>query len=451
MVLARPNRAGGRGLPAHCGGVVRGMTAHHELWVAQAVDRLARRELGAEELVRSCLSRIAAREPEVQAWEILAEDAADQARRIDAQPHRPFLRGLPVGIKDLIDTADLPTTYGSPIYAGHRPKTDAACVAALRAAGAVVLGKTVTTEFAAYRGGKTRNPRDPSRTPGGSSSGSAAAVADRMVPAALGSQTAGSVIRPASFCGAVGYKPTFGTFDLRGVHPLAPSLDTLGFFTRKVADVPWIAAALSGAQRPVPVAELTKPPRLGLSRTDQWGKAEKPTQVLIEQSAARLGRAGAEVREVELPAGLAGAQGVIMSAEAAAPLPDQRQRHGDRMSEVFRSFLTEGERCPPERLREAREVAEQGRRELPRMFAEADVLLTLGAAGEAPRGLESTGDPAFCRAWTLLGCPCISLPVLTGPAGLPVGLQLVGAPGDDARLLAVAAWIERELGSAAPA
>ena len=267
-----------------------------------------------------------------------------------------------------------------------------------------------------------------------------------LVPAALGSQTAGSVIRPASFCGVVGYKPTFGTFDLRGVHPLSPSLDTLGFFTRNVADVPWIAAALSGAHRPTAIPELASPPRLGLSRTDQWAKAEKSTQVLLEQSAARLGRAGAEVREVELPAGLAEAQGVIMSAEAAAALREERQRHGDRMSEVFRSFLSEGERCPPERLREAREKAEQGRRELPRMFAEADVLLTIGAAGEAPLGLEKTGDPAFCRAWTLLCCPCISLPVLTGPAGLPVGLQLVAAPGADDRLLAVSAWIERELG-----
>ena len=423
------------------------MSEPNELSVVQCVARLLQRDLTAEVLVRSCLSRIAEREPQVQAWEILAPDAIEQARRIDEQPQRPILCGLPVGIKDLIDTADLPTTYGSPIYAGHRPKADAACVAALRAAGAVILGKTVSTEFAAYKGGKTRNPRDPTRTPGGSSSGSAAGVADRMMPAALGSQTAGSVIRPASFCGVVGWKPTFGTYDMRGIHPLAPSLDTLGFFTRKVADLPWIAAALSGAHRPAPIAELAKAPRLGLSRTDQWGKAEKSTQALLEQAAARLGRAGAEVREVEPPASLAEAQGVIMSAEAAAALRDERQRHGDRMSEVFRSFLSEGERCPPERLRQAREKAEQGRRELPRMFADADVLLTLGAAGEAPRGLDSTGEPAFCRAWTLLGCPCISLPVLTGPARLPVGLQLVGAPGADDRLLAVAAWIEREMGS----
>jgi amidase len=352
---------------------------------------------------------------------------------------------LPVGIKDLIDTADLPTTYGSPIYAGHRPRTDAECVAALRAAGAVVLGKTVTTEFAAYRGGKTRNPHDPARTPGGSSSGSAAAVGDRMVPAALGSQTAGSVIRPASFCGVVGYKPTFGTFSLRGVHPLAPSLDTLGFFVRQVADVPWIAAALSGAHRPAAIAELGRPPRVGLCRTDQWPRAQRSTQALVEDAAVRLSRAGAAVREVVAFDGLAEAQAIIMGAEAAQAFRDLLQRHEDGLSEVFRSFLREGARCPPERLRAARDKAEQGRRDLPGVFAELDVLVTAAAAGEAPVGLESTGDPAFCRTWTLLGCPCISLPVLEGPAGLPVGLQLVAPPGADGRLLAAATWVEREL------
>jgi Asp-tRNA(Asn)/Glu-tRNA(Gln) amidotransferase A subunit family amidase len=402
------------------------------------------RELSAEELVRSCLARIAEREPQVQAWEVLAGDAVDQARRIDAQREGPLLRGLPVGIKDLIDTADLPTTYGSPIYAGHRPQADAACVSALRAAGAVVLGKTVTTEFAAYRGGKTRNPRDPARTPGGSSSGSAAAVADRMVPSALGSQTAGSVIRPASFCGVVGYKPTFGTFDLRGLHPLAPSLDTLGFFVRKVADVPWIAAALSGAARPSQIADVGRP-KLGLCRTDQWSKAEPSTQRLVEGAAARLERSGAEVREVEGFTGLADTQAVIMSAEAAAAMRAERERYDAQLSERFRSFLLEGEHCPPQRLREARERAQNGARDLPRVFAGLDAVVTAAAAGEAPVGLESTGDPAFCRTWTLLGCPCISLPVLTGPAGLPVALQVVAPPGADDRLLSVASWIEREL------
>src|SRR5205823_1358328 len=326
-----------------------------------------------------------------------------------------------------------------------RPAADAACVAALREAGAIVLGKTVTTEFAAYVGGKTRNPRDPVRTPGGSSSGSAAAVADRMVPAALGSQTAGSIIRPASFCGAVGYKPTSGSFDLRGVHPLAPSLDTLGFFVRELADVPWMAAALSGAKRPSPIDDLTRAPRIGLCRTDQWPKAEATTQRLIEDAATRLGRAGSPVRDVEAFAGLAAAQALIMAAEAAQVFREERRRNDARLSATFRAFLDEGERCTPDCLRETREVAERGRRELTDVFAAVDVLITPAAVGEAPRGLQSTGDPAFCRAWTLLGCPCISLPVLKGPAGLPIGLQIVGMRNDDARLLAIASWIEKRL------
>jgi Asp-tRNA(Asn)/Glu-tRNA(Gln) amidotransferase A subunit family amidase len=421
------------------------MTAPHDLPVASAVELLDARELSAEALVRDCLSRIDEREPEVHAWQALAPDAVEQARRIDARADRPLLRGVPVGIKDLIDTVDLPTTYGSPIYAAHQPKSDAACVRALRAAGAVILGKTVTTEFAAYVGGKTRNPHDPSRTPGGSSSGSAAAVGDRMVPAALGSQTAGSVIRPASFCGAVGYKPTFGTFDLQGVHPLAPSLDTLGFFVRQVADVPWMAAALSGAARPAAIVELARPPRLGLCRTDQWPRAEKTTQRLVEDAAAQLGRAGAQMRDVDAFAGLAAAQAVIMAAEAAQVFREERRRNEARLSPTFCGLLDEGERCTAERLSEARETAERGQWELPDVFGRVDALLTPAALGEAPVGLQSTGDPAFNRAWTLLGCPCVSLPVLKGPAGLPIGLQVVGMRNDDARLLAIAQWVEKRL------
>ena len=421
------------------------MTAPHELAVARAVELLDRREISAEALVRDCLARIDEREPRVQAWQVLAPDAVEHARRIDGRADRPLLRGLPVGIKDLIDTADLPTTYGSPIYAGHRPKSDAACVRALRAAGAVILGKTVTTEFAAYVGGKTRNPHDPSRTPGGSSSGSAAAVGARMVPAALGSQTAGSIIRPASFCGAVGFKPTFGAFDLQGIHPLAPSLDTLGFFVRELADIPWVAAALSGTARPERIAEPPRPPRLGLCRTDQWPRAAPATQRLIEDAAAELGRAGADVREIDAFAGLAAAQAVIMAAEAAQVFREERQRNDARLSATFRALLDEGERCTPDRLREARQVAERGRRELEAVFGSVDALLTLAALGEAPVGLQSTGDPAFCRAWTLLGSPCVSLPVLKGPAGLPIGLQVVGNRDADARLLGVASWIEKRL------
>ena len=420
------------------------MTAPNELTVAQAVSLLEKRELSAEELLDSCLERIAQREPQVQAWEALdPRGALEQARRIDASPRRPLLHGVPVGIKDLIDTADLPTTYGSPIYRGHRPPADAACVSALRAAGAVFPGKTVTTEFAVFAPGKTRNPHDPARTPGGSSSGSAAAVADRMVPAALGSQTAGSVIRPASFCGVVGFKPSFGALDLRGVHPLAPSLDTLGFFVRTVEDIPWMTAALQGGLPPAALELPRRLPRLGLCRTDQWPRAGPGTQRLVEQAAARLERAGCSVREVELGVdGLADAQADIMSAEAAGALRVERQSNDAQLSDRLRSFLREGETCPPERLRAARELAQRGRRAFEALFDQVDALLTPAAAGEAP-ALDTTGDPAFCRIWTLLGAPCASLPLLEGPAGLPIGLQLVGARGRDAQLVAAAAWIEQ--------
>ncbi|HZA13847.1 MAG TPA: amidase, partial [Myxococcaceae bacterium] len=244
------------------------MRALNELPAHEALALLARREISAEELVRACLARIAAREPEVSAWQILDEPRAlAEARRIDGLRDPPPLRGLPVGVKDLIDTADLPTTYGSPIYRGHRPPNDAWCVKALRSAGAVILGKTVTTEFAYFSPGPTRNPRDVRRTPGGSSSGSAAAVADAMVPGALGTQTAGSIIRPASFCGVVGWKPTFGVLSLDGIRPLAPSLDTLGVLTRAVADVPVWMAVLSGAGV-ASLTQLSRSPRIGLCRTD---------------------------------------------------------------------------------------------------------------------------------------------------------------------------------------
>ena len=403
--------------------------------VADAVSRLSRRELSAEELVRECLGQIAERDPVVQAWEVLdAAGALAEARRIDALRDRPLLCGLPVGIKDLIDTADLPTAYGSPLHRGHRPQQDAECVRRLRDAGAVVLGKTVTTEFAVYSPGKTRNPRDPSRTPGGSSSGSAAAVADGMVPVALGSQTAGSVIRPASYCGVVGFKPTYGALPLRGVHPLAPSLDTLGFFVRAVEDIPLVMSVLSGAA-PVPIRSAK--PRLGICRTEAWPRAAPGTQKAIEDAAAMLG-----AREVELgPAfeGLIDAQIAIMGAEASQALRDKPE---SGLSAKLRDFLKEGAKVTPERLRAARDQAGRCRRELDGIFANVDALLTPAAPAEAPEGLGATGDPIFCRLWTLLGTPSISLPVLSGPAGLPIGLQAIGPRDRDGDLLSAAAWIE---------
>src|SRR6266404_8188733 len=289
---------------------------------AEAVALLSRRELSAEELVRRCLARIGEREPAIQAWEVVdAEGALAEARRIDRLRDRPPLCGLPVGVKDLIDTGDLPTAYGSPIHRGHQPEQDAECVRRLRDAGAIVLGKTVTTEFAVYSPGKTRNPRDASRTPGGSSSGSAAAVADAMVPVALGSQTAGSIIRPASYCGVIGYKPTYGLLPLEGVHPLAPSLDTLGLFARSLEDVPPVISALSGAP-PMPIR--SRRPRLGLCRTEAWPRAAPQTQELIEKTVKALG--ARDVVDLGPPfAALIDAQIAIMGAEAAATLREEPQ------------------------------------------------------------------------------------------------------------------------------
>ncbi|HEX9579406.1 MAG TPA: amidase [Myxococcales bacterium] len=407
--------------------MVRILSGLEKLGVAEAVARLSRREISAEELVRECLLRIEAREPAVQAWESLdAERALQQARRADPQS---LLRGLPVGVKDLIDTADFPTAYGSPIYRGHRPVQDAACVQALRRAGAVILGKTVTTEFAVYAPGKTRNPRDPSRTPGGSSSGSAAALADLMVPAALGTQTAASVIRPASFCGVIGWKPSFDTIAIEGTRPIAPSLDTLGLFVRSIEDVPLLMTALGA---PLQLRELK--PRLAFCRTAQWHLCQTPE--LIERAAAAL---GAEESHLSF-AGLAEAQIAIMGAEAAQSMREDRSR----ISPGLREFLEAGARVTPDQLAAAHARADMGRGEIAALFTEFDAIVTPAAAGEAP-GIESTGDPAFSRIWTLLGVPSVSLPLLEGPAGLPVGLQLIGPRGEDERLLAAAAWVMQEM------
>ncbi|HEX9288358.1 MAG TPA: amidase [Anaeromyxobacteraceae bacterium] len=418
----------------------------HELGAAEAVELLRRGEISSVELVRACLDRIAAEEHRVDAWEYLdPELALFQARRADAASPRRPLAGLPVGVKDIIDTADMPTGCGTPIRRGRRPAADAACVAALRAAGAVILGKTVTTELALFTPGKTRNPHHAGHTPGGSSSGSAAAVAASMVPAALGTQTAGSVIRPASFCGVVGWKPSHGLLPLAGVSPLAPSLDTLGLFAREVEDLPLLTNALGAALAPVP--PLASPPRVGLCRTDQWPLATAETRRAVEEAAAKMTAAGAEVREVELAdlAGLAEAQATIMAVEIARSLAAERREHEALLSASLRKLIDDGATTSPERHAAAIARADLARRRFPEVFAGLDVLLTPSATGEAPAGLESTGDPAFCRIWTLLHAPCVNLPAATGPQGLPVGIQLVGAPGRDGQLLAAAGWVAARL------
>jgi amidase len=408
------------------------------------VGRLERREIGAEELTRACLDRIAAEDRRLGAFEHLDPDRAlAEARRIDALDPRPPLAGLPVAVKDIFDTADLPTEHGTPIFRGRRPARDAVAVARLRAAGAVILGKTVTTELAFFRPGRTRNPHDLARTPGGSSSGSAAAVAARLVPAALGSQTAGSVVRPASFCGVVGFKPTFGLVPMEGVLAQAPSLDTFGLFVRDVAAVPLLVGAAAG--RPLAAPALRAPPRLALCRTSEWPKAEPSTRAVVEEVARGLARAGAPVGELVLPPlldGLAEAQRDLQALEAARSFRPLRDAHPDRLSRVLLDLVAAGERVSAAREAELRALSARCRAALPALLAPWDALLTPAAVGEAPASLETTGDPALDRIWTLLGTPAVSLPLGRGPAGLPVGVQVVAAPGADAALVAVGAWIE---------
>ncbi|HEV2008292.1 MAG TPA: amidase, partial [Burkholderiales bacterium] len=304
------------------------MGALNTLAAVDAAHQIAAKKITSEALVRDCLERIDAREGEVRAWEYLDREAAlMQARAADARPSGRLLHGLPVGVKDLIDTVDMPATYGSPIYAGHRPQWDAPCVALTRAAGGIVIGKTVTTEFAVMHPGKTRNPHNLAHTPGGSSSGSAAAVADYMVPLAFGSQTAGSVIRPAAYCGTVGYKPSFGLISRVGVKALSDTLDTIGTIARTVPDAALLAAAITGRRDLLVEKPLFTKLRVGICRTFEWKHAQAETVAAFEDVATRLGAAGVNLREVKLPptyASLAHAQTDIMLVEQALSLAHER-------------------------------------------------------------------------------------------------------------------------------
>jgi Asp-tRNA(Asn)/Glu-tRNA(Gln) amidotransferase A subunit family amidase len=429
------------------------MTDLNRLGACEVALRIAERKLTAEALVAACLDRIAAREGVVGAWQYLdPEQALAEARRRDRKPPRGPLHGVPIAVKDLIDTADMPTAYGSPIYRGHRPAADAACVALARAAGAVVLGKTVTTEFATFTPGKTANPHNPAHTPGGSSSGSAAAVADAMVPLAFGTQTAGSVIRPAAFCGVVGYKPSFGLINRAGVKPLADSLDTVGVLARNVEDAAFFAGVLTERPALRHLSPLAHMPRIGLYRTPMWDEAEPSVAAALDKAREALERLGARVDEVAIAAehhGLTEAQDRIMGYETARALADERIRHSAELSPRLAQQLDAGLAVGAGEYDAARAAADKARAGLAAFFAGYDAILTPAAPGAAPQGLEYTGNPVFNRMWTLLGVPCATLPALSGEDRLPVGVQLVGRLHDDARLLACAAFLERALASAA--
>ncbi len=400
-----------------------------------------------EDIVRACLARIERREPAIRAWaHIDAAAALAQARARDAEaPHSP-LHGLPVAVKDIFDTADLPTAYGSPIYAGHRPGRDAAVVALLRAAGAVILGKTVTTEFAASFPGPTANPHNPAHTPGGSSSGSAAAVADGMVPAGIGTQTLGSVIRPAAYCGIAGFKPTYGLVPFEGAKPGAQSFDTVGFLLGAVGDT----ALLLGALTPrrdwhVPPPEA---PRIAIMRGPAWNMAQPETVAAVERAAQRFARAGARIVEIPPPPSvevLRETAWTILCYETYQNLTYERLAQGDRVSAPMRKIFALAAAMTLDQYREALARTLEARAALNAAVAEYDAVLTAATPGEAPRGLQSTGDAVFNRAWTAAHLPCATVPAGSGPNGLPVGVQLVAAQWRDAGLIALARWAAARL------
>jgi amidase len=412
-------------------------------------DEIAAERLTAAAAAHACLARIAEREPVVGAWAHLDRDKVlAAARALDLTTRRGPLHGVPIGVKDLINTADLPTEYGSPIYRGHRPSADAAAVALARAAGALVLGKTVTTEFATYHPGQTANPHDPARTPGGSSSGSAAAVADRMVPLAFGTQTAGSVIRPAAFCGIVGFKPSFGTIPRAGAKLLADSLDTIGVMARSVDDVALFSAVLSDRPEFDRPAALTAP-IIGLCLTLPGAASPSDaTLSLIEAAAQRAEARGATLRPLQLPAGLerlVEAHKTVMAYEAAGALAYERLVHHAALSPALAALLDEGAAIDAARYDAAREDATRIGATVAVAVAELDAVLAPAALDEAPLGLDATGDPVFCRPWTLLQLPCLTLPAGYGPHDMPIGAQLIAGPRCDARLLAIARFVEAAL------
>ena len=415
---------------------------------SEAAARIRSRTLTSEALVAACLARIDARERDVGAWQHLARDQAlAKAREADSNRSGGPLHGVPIAVKDVFDTFDMPTTLGSPIYTNRQPCWDAACVAAVRAAGAIPLGKTVTTEFASYHPGKTRNPHDSSRTPGGSSSGSAAAIADFMAPLAFGTQTAASVTRPAAFCGVIGYKATFGELSLSGVRPLAQSLDTLGVFARSVADVALLRDVLLGVD-PSPLPALSTPPRLGVCRTPAWPLAEPAMRDALEAAVESLRHAGATVDEIELPEAFAAvidAQQVIMTYETARNYVFEMTQRPDGLSASFRAICDAGMRIERATyLDSVRRVAEAGRM-LPDAMRDCDALVTPATRGEAPPIDAGTGDPVMSRIWTALGVPTLAIPVPRAHGALPVAVQLVSAIDADPRLLALGDWVTHAL------
>jgi Asp-tRNA(Asn)/Glu-tRNA(Gln) amidotransferase A subunit family amidase len=436
------------------------------LTATEAAAKLAGGDLSSEELVSACLARIDELEPSIQAWAFLdRERALEQAEAADATRREGKgigpLHGLPVGVKDIIDTADMPTESGCKALKGRRPLEDAACVTALRRAGAVIVGKTVTTELAAYTPAATRNPRNLEHTPGGSSSGSAAAIAAGMVPAALGTQTAGSVIRPAAFCGVYGFKPTLGLIPRSGVLTQAHSLDTVGVMGRSVEDLALMADALQGYDARDPASLVSSRPRLLATATEDWPlaplfvfvkthawtDADATTHEAFGELAEHL---GGQIEEITLDRtterGIAAAM-AVQRVELAFHFGPLLDRAPDMISKPLAGLIEEGRRTPGVDYVAGLNARQAFYATIEEILHQHGTILTPAALGVAPKGLGATGNPVFCRFWTYLGVPAVSLPLLEAD-GLPMGVQLIGARRDDGRLLRTARWLVRHLAKA---
>lgn len=440
----------------------------HLLSATEAARLIRDGAISSEQLVEACLAQIRAVDDSIQAWAFLdPEYALSQARaldqyRLEGRPTGP-LHGVPIAIKDIFDTADMPTEYGSPIHAGRTPSHDATAVALLRGAGALIMGKAVTTEFAFLNPGKTRNPHNPDHTPGGSSSGSAAAVAANMVPLAIGSQTAGSTIRPAAYCGVIGFKPTHGLISRHRVSPLSRTLDHVGLFARTLDDIALLAEQLvafdendpdtrPGAQVPyssISAEEPPLPPMFAFIKTPMWERADEDTREGFAEIAEQL---GAQVEEVELFPSANDAwqwHQTIMGAEVAHNFEREWQNHRALLSEQLRGQIERGREVRALDYQRALSQSAPLHGSFVELFEQRyDAILTPAAPSAAPQGLSSTGDPCFCTLWTLCGMPSITLPLLQSSDGLPMGVQLVGPRGGDARLLRTARWLSKRMAEA---
>jgi Asp-tRNA(Asn)/Glu-tRNA(Gln) amidotransferase A subunit family amidase len=397
-------------------------------------------------LIEQSAEAIAAREAEIGAFVTLDLDRARPAAAQPGMNDKP-LRGLPVGIKDIFDTADMPTEYGSALYAGHRPKIDAVLVHMMRRAGGIALGKTVTTEFAHQDPGQTRNPHNLAHTPGGSSSGSAAAVAAGFVPLAFGSQTGGSVIRPASFCGVAGFKPSYPLLPTAGMKCVSWSLDTAGLFAAGVADVAFAAAALTDRDLRVD-RRPPATPRIAVLTKQPWPGASADMTAALDTTARTASAAMGRVRDVQLPPVVSAsfrAHRTIHAYEAARALGFEYERHGERMGQGLRELIESGGAMTAEVYDDARRTARQARLALAELMSDIDVILSPSAPGAAPAGLKSTGSSTFNRLWTLMGNPCVNVPGLHDPGGLPLGMQVIGRFGADHETLEAALFIESAL------